>query len=251
MRAGSLGPVPEGVETYAELAGRILRRPARLGRTRLVAVDGPSGAGKTSFAARLAAALRVATGTAPDDADLTAGSAGTIGRGPAGPADPAGPAGRAGRDEADPVPVVHTDDLLDGWADQFTFWPRLEEWVLAPLRAGRPGRYRRYDWHAGRFADPWIVVPPAPVVILEGVSSARAAVAAELTLAVYVTAPVRLRRDRALARDGADLLPQLRRWWQGERRHFAADRTVARADVVVDGAAAPSHDPAGRFRRLR
>ena len=31
---------------------------------------------------------------------------------------------------------AHTDDLLAGWEDQFTFWPRLEEWVLVPLRAG-------------------------------------------------------------------------------------------------------------------
>ena len=35
--------------------------------------------------------------------------------------------------------VLHTDDLLEGWVDTVSFWPRLEEWVLAPLRAGRPG----------------------------------------------------------------------------------------------------------------
>jgi hypothetical protein len=227
--------VAGAVESYAELAVRILGRPARLGRTRLVAVDGPSGAGKTTFAARLAAALATVGG--PASAAGVGGGAG-VATGPV----PAVP---------DPVPVVHTDDLLDGWADQFTFWPRLDEWVLAPLRAGRPGRYRRYDWRAGHFAGPWITVPPAPVVILEGVSSARAAVAAELTFAVFVTAPVRLRRDRALSRDGVELLPWLRRWWRGERRHFATDRTAARADLVVDGATSPSHDAAGRFRRLR
>lgn len=91
------------VEAYDRLARRVLAGPARLGRTRLVAVDGPSGAGKSAFAARLADAL----------AALPGGS---------------------------PPPVVHTDDLLDGWDDQLTFWPRLEEWVLGPLRAGRPGR---------------------------------------------------------------------------------------------------------------
>jgi hypothetical protein len=45
------------VEAYAALAARIAAEPARLGRTRLVAVDGRAGAGKTTFAARLAAAL--------------------------------------------------------------------------------------------------------------------------------------------------------------------------------------------------
>jgi len=39
------------------LAGRLRAAPARLGRTRLVCVDGPAGSGKTTFAGRLAAAL--------------------------------------------------------------------------------------------------------------------------------------------------------------------------------------------------
>ncbi|MGI5147974.1 uridine kinase family protein [Plantactinospora sp. CA-294935] len=196
------------VESYAELAARILRQPARLGRTRLVAVDGPSGAGKTVFASRLAGALDAAT------------------------------------------PVLHTDDLLDGWADQFTFWPRLEEWVLSPLRAGRPARYRRYDWTRGSFGPGWTVLPPAPVVIVEGVSSARAVIAAELSLAVFVTASAELCRDRTLARDGAALAAQLTVWRRGERAHFAADRTAERADLVVDGAAGPAL-ASSAFVRLR
>jgi uridine kinase len=42
---------------FAELAERVCTTPPRLGRTRLVCVDGPAGSGKTTFAARLAAAL--------------------------------------------------------------------------------------------------------------------------------------------------------------------------------------------------
>jgi hypothetical protein len=40
-----------------DLAARALAAPPRCGRTRLVCVDGPSGAGKTGLAARLVAAL--------------------------------------------------------------------------------------------------------------------------------------------------------------------------------------------------
>jgi uridine kinase len=43
--------------TYRELVARIGSLPPRAGRTRIVAVDGPAGSGKTSFARRLAAAL--------------------------------------------------------------------------------------------------------------------------------------------------------------------------------------------------
>jgi uridine kinase len=42
---------------FAELAEQVRGAPARLGRTRLVCIDGPAGSGKTTFAARLALAL--------------------------------------------------------------------------------------------------------------------------------------------------------------------------------------------------
>ncbi|MEV4756083.1 hypothetical protein AB0J86_13350 [Micromonospora sp. NPDC049559] len=238
------------IEAYDDLARRVLAGPARLGRTRLVAVDGPSGAGKTIFAERLAAAIGSAA--AIGGSGSAAGSDGAVGpEGTAGSAAATGPGGAAGVPGAGRPPVVHTDDLLDGWADQVSFWPRLREWVLDPLRAGEPGRYRRYDWTKGEFGADWSVVPPAPVVILEGVTAARAEIRPELTCAIFVTAPSRLRLERALARDGADLLPYLRRWRRGERVHFAADRTEAHADLVVDGAATPPGAATHYVRRLR
>jgi uridine kinase len=205
------------VETFAELAGRIRRRPARLGPVRLVAIDGPSGAGKTRFAARLAEA---------------AGGA----------------------------PVVHTDDLLDGWDDQFTFWARLEEQVLEPLRRGRPAEYLRYLWHRRRFGGAPVCVAPVGVVLLEGVTAARAAIRPELSLAVFVTAPSDLRLRRALIRhadapgaaasDRVALRAYLERWRAAEDRHFAADRTAVHADLMVDGAPAATQDRDGRYVRL-
>ncbi len=210
---GTGGPTVAVVEAYAELARRVLAGPARLGRTRLVAVDGPSGAGKSRFAARLAAALAALLGGRP--------------------------------------PLLHTDDLLDGWDDQVTFWPRLEEGVLAPLRNGEPGVYRRYSWVRKCFL-PWPVpVPAAPVLVVEGVSAARAVVRPELTLAVFVTAPASLRLARAVARDGPEILPELRRWHEGERAHFAADETVTHAHLVVDGAPTLPHDADRYYTRIR
>lgn len=182
--------------TYAQLAAHILERPPRLGAVRLVAIDGPSGAGKTSFALRLAKRLD--------------------------------------------APVVHTDDLLDGWDDQFTFWARLEKQVLGPLRRGERASYRRYRWDVGEFGGARVAVDPAGTVLLDGVSAARREIRPELSLAVFVRAPEALRSARALARDGDDSLAfraYLGRWRAAEDRHFAADQTAAAADLVVDGAA--------------
>ncbi|MEV0608069.1 hypothetical protein AB0I61_17055 [Polymorphospora rubra] len=210
-RPDPAGPDVTGtLAAYADLAARVLAGPPLVGRSRLVAVDGASGAGKTAFATRLGAAL-----------------------------DRAGSPGNSGGRVAT---VVHTDDLLDGWDDQLTFWPRLEESVLGPLRAGRPGAHPRYDWLRGEFGPHEIVVEPTPVVILEGFSAARAAVRPELSLAVFVVAPADLRLDRALARDGAGLRPYLERWRRTEDAHFRADRTGGHADLVVDGAPEVPHD---------
>nr|WP_245712685.1 hypothetical protein [Micromonospora nigra] len=248
-------------EAYADLARRVLAGPARLGRTRMVAVDGPSGAGKTVFAARLADALgeALADRPAPDEAHGSAlGETFAVGAvladGPA--ADEAPGSALAGRPTSGPgigvrPPVVHTDDLLDGWDDQLTFWTRLEEQVLAPLRAGRPGAYRRYSWVRRAFLPREVPVPVVPVLLLEGVSAARAAAVPDLTLAVFVTAPASLRRNRAVSRDGPGILPQLHRWHAGEDVHFAADRTAARADLVVDGAPTLPHDATRWYVRRR
>jgi energy-coupling factor transporter ATP-binding protein EcfA2 len=198
------------VETYADLAREILRRPARLGTVRLVAVDGPSGAGKTSFADHLARAIRAARSR---------------------------------------VTVVHTDDLLDGWADQFTFWPRLENGVLAPLRRGRPGKYPCYDWVAGRFAGER-EVPVPDVLILEGSTTARPSVRPELTMSVLVEAPPDERLSRVLARDGPAVEAPLRRWMAAEDRYFAAEAPSGWVDRLVDGAPPVGHDPESGFVRL-
>lgn len=189
---------------FADLAADVLAGPARLGPVRLVAVDGPAGAGKSTFAARLAAVLGTAGAT------------------------------------------VHMDDLFAGWHDLPGCWPRVEEWVLAPLRAGRPGRMRRFDWPAGRFGDRWYDVPVTDVLVLEGVGSGRRAAAPDLSALVYVDAPWPVRLRRGLDRDGEALREEWLRWHEAEDAHLAAEGTRARADVVVDGESVD-----GGFRALR
>jgi uridine kinase len=148
------------------------------------------------------------------------------------------------------IPVVHTDDLLDGWDDQFSFWGRLEEQVLEPLRHGRPATYLRYLWHRQAFGGHPVTVEPAAAVLLEGVTAARREIRPELSFSVFVTAPADLRWRRALARDGRDdvaFRAYLERWRMNEDRHFAADATAGHVDLVVDGAAEGFDD---RYERL-
>lgn len=164
--------------------------PARLGRVRLVVVDGPAGSGKTTFAAALAA------------------SSGAT--------------------------VLHLDDLYEGWSGlEGSLWPRLAAQVLEPLRRGLPGRYQRYDWDRGAFAE-WVDVPVPALLVLEGCGSARRAVDAFASVRVWVESPDELRLARGLERDGSDARPLWEQWMRDETDHFVREATRERADVLLD-----------------
>jgi uridine kinase len=194
------GVQPVGADVAVRLAvERLATAAPRLGRTRLVCVDGPAGSGKTTLAGRLADAVGAT--------------------------------------------VVHMDDLYAGWTLTGAF-ARLAAGVLRPLAEGRPGSYARYDWKAGRFEDERTAVAVPEVLVVEGCGSAPRAVDAWAVLRIWVEAPQPVRLSRGIARDGAGLEPEWRRWQGEEARLFAAEDTRARADVVVDGTAprpSPSH----------
>jgi uridine kinase len=181
--------------TPERLAERILEAPPRCGTTRLVCVDGPAGAGKTTLAAALAGAVEA-----------------------------------VGRTTA----VVHLDDLLEGWDGLDEVGRSAHRLLVEPWSTGRAGGYRRYDWHRAAFAEHHDV-PPPDVAILEGVGSGHAGYADLVTLLVWVEAPEELRLARGLERDGPELMPHWRRWLVAERLLHAREGTRERADVVVDG----------------
>ena len=151
-----------------------------------------------------------------------------------------GPAGSGKTTFADPLgaelgaQVLHMDDLYEGWSGLAAAWRRLAGWVLEPLAHGEPGRYRRYDWAVGEFAE-WHDVPVAPVLVVEGCGSAPRALDAWASLVVWVEAPRETRVARGVARDGAAVLAHWIPWMAQEDVVFAAEGTRDRADVTVDG----------------
>jgi uridine kinase len=97
----------------ADVVRRALESPATLGAGRLVCIDGPAGAGKTTLAAEVEAAV-------PDGLSCR---------------------------------VLHMDDVYPGWEGLADGVATVAAGVIEPLRRGEPGGYRRYDWVAGSLAE--------------------------------------------------------------------------------------------------
>ncbi|MDN5759580.1 MAG: hypothetical protein L0H59_13790 [Tomitella sp.] len=193
-------------------------------RLEIIAVDGPSGAGKTVFADALVARLRAE--------------------------------GRA-------VALVRTDHFAT-WDRPASWWPRLESEVLEPLAAGRPARYRSITWKEGDPVPGAVVDVPAAgrsfprVLVLEGVTAARRSIAGRLSRSYWVEwGDEKSRLESAVARDGEACRGHLRHWQRFERGWFAVDGTRSRCEVVTAqrgarGAAdPPPADPAAEARSGR
>jgi uridine kinase len=188
-----------------DLLDRVQAAPARLGRIRLISVDGPAGSGKSTLAARLA-----------DRAEARGLS----------------------------VLVLHMDDLYDGWDGAARGFGLLRDHVLSRLAEGREGRYRRYDWNLGAYAERHVVPVSMDLLIVEGVTAADRGAEPWPSLRIWIETSNDVRLDRGIDRDGEALRDRWLDWMRWERDHFAAENTRERADVIVDGNPAVPHDPA-------
>lgn len=135
----------------------------------------------------------------------------------------------------DGAALVHLEDLYAGWTLTGAI-ARLQAGVLRPLAAGRAGAHHRYDWATSRFTTAPARVPVPAVLVVEGCGSSPRSLDPWATLRLWVEAPAGLRLARGLARDGADLAPEWRRWQDTEAAEFARENTRARADLRLDGA---------------
>jgi len=172
-----------------------------------VAIDGAGGAGKSTLADAICAALRGAVQA---------------------------------------IAIVRVDDFyrplhedvrvaLDaehGYRNYFD-WIRLRDRALIPLRAGKIASYRRYDWSTGELGDR-VTVKPAPVVLIEGVYSSRPELRPLLDLAIFVDAPRDLRMRRMSAR-GQNASEWIARWMAAEDWYLEHVRPADHADLVVRG----------------
>jgi uridine kinase len=183
--------------SFPDLARAILAAP-RTRATLLVGIGGRGGAGKTTFAERLAremdaAVVQIDHFIMPLDVTPMRSNANY---------------------------VSHFD------------WLRLELEVLAPLAENRTARYQPFDWDTQRM-EASQTVDPGGVVLVEGVGALRLDV---LDYRIWIECPRAICLQRVVLRDGDASEPEWKGYWgPKEDRYIAAERPQDRADLIVDG----------------
>lgn len=198
-RMGSSAAVSSILDLAAE-------RQAGVDRPVVIAIDGPSCAGKSILATAVALRSEAAVLEGDDFYRHTLLRLNV-----------------AQREAMSDVAVV--DAVID--------WERLRDQALLPLLAGRSAVFQPYDWDAddGRLAPPK-TIPAADLIIVEGVYAARPELADLIDLAVYLGVDPQVRAQRYAERPDD---PDWRRFWErGEAHYFGVVRPPAGFDIQLD-----------------
>ncbi|NQX27614.1 (d)CMP kinase [Microbacteriaceae bacterium VKM Ac-2854] len=128
--------------------------------------------------------------------------------------------------------LVRMDELYPGWGGLASGSAQTERHLVGPIRTGRPGCYRRWNWAASTPAD-WRRVDASRILILEGCGAATAANRRAAGLSIWVEADDDVRRARALARDGGLFDAHWEDWDDQFREHVRRNDPRGAADVIL------------------
>jgi hypothetical protein len=123
------------------------------------------------------------------------------------------------------VQLVGLDELYPGWGGLATA-------SLAVPNLIRGSGFRTWDWRRSAPGD-WRRLDPAQPLVVEGCGAITAASRALAGLAVWLDADEAVRRNRALARDGAEFAAHWDDWAAQEAAHWLADKPRALADLTI------------------
>ncbi|MSR85713.1 hypothetical protein EXS71_04770, partial [Candidatus Uhrbacteria bacterium] len=169
-----------GTITFRELANKITNLPHKH-RQRLIAIDGGGGAGKTTFASCLQEEI---------------------------------PGSHVVRiDDFYRPPQLRTPVLSTNVINPNFDWDRIRTLVFDAITGDKNISYQLYDFENGTLTGEVIRIPPDATIILEGVWSMQKAFIDFYDFCIWLEAPMVLRLERGVSRDGEELREVWEREW--------------------------------------
>lgn len=139
--------------------------------------------------------------------------------------------------------IIHTDDFAS-WDNPLNWWPALIEKVLDPSKQGaKTLSYERSKSAPEHHPEPIKNQPVTPIMILEGVSSARKEFRPYLTYSVWVTAPKDVCLARCKERDSEHTIQQWEQGWADEEKYIQEHDPEKYADATVSSTPIPVGAP--------
>lgn len=113
-------------------------------------------------------------------------------------------------------------------------WRRVYKEALAPLLKGETAKWYAFDFKAGPAADgtypmqtTYTIREPQPIIVLDGIYSARPELSEWVDLAVLVDVPIEIRHQRLAQREEAEFLDEWHdRWDVAEVYYFYRSQTT-------------------------
>lgn len=159
----------------------------------IIAIDGAAGAGKTTLAEHLSAALSLKY----------------------------------------KVRVIHMDDLYNGWENAFDHnLTNALITASTSHHKGEKFSLSRYNWSASSFSQPE-EVPQADLLIFEGVGSSQTAVRPYLTASIWIEIERNKGFQRVISRDGVAISNEMNNWLDLQEEHFRHEGSEKAADFVL------------------
>lgn len=128
--------------------------------------------------------------------------------------------------------VVSLDDVYPGWDGLDAGSHTVYRGVVEALARGDVGRYRRWDWGAGRPAE-WVEVYHPDLVVIEGCGALRRDASLFSSELYWLDADEDVRRERTQERDGDAFVNLWVRWALQEDRFLSLHESNERATSVM------------------
>jgi len=181
--------------TIEHIATAIKQR-ARKTRPVLIGIEGYGGAGKTTLAQKLAAALGDARVISIDDF------------------------------------IVKEKLVEPSWDGGAFDRDRLERQVLCPARHGEPAAYQRLDWETNILSAP-MAVPAVTYLIVEGISAYHPSIERYYDVKIWIETPIASAQARGHTRDGSsENAAYWELWAQNDLAYQRQYHPEARADFI-------------------